>query len=37
MKIVIFGYGIEGVKLYRELLNNEKYQVIGFADNSRYK
>ncbi len=37
MKIIIFGYGMEGVKLYRELLNNEQYEFIGFADNSPYK
>lgn len=37
MKIIIFGYGMEGVKLYRELLHSEQYEVIGFADNSPYK
>lgn len=37
MKIIIFGYGMEGVKLYRELLNSKQYEVIGFADNSPYK
>lgn len=37
MKIIIFGYGMEGVKLYRELVNSGQYEVIGFADNSPYK
>lgn len=36
-KIIIFGYGYTGVKLYRKLENNEAYSVIGFADNSSYK
>lgn len=36
-KIIIFGYGYTGVKLYRKLENNEAYSVIGFADNSLYK
>lgn len=36
-KIIIFGYGLEGVRLYRELVNNGQYEVIGFADNSPYK
>lgn len=36
-QVVIFGYGFEGVKLYRELANNDQYEVIGFADNSPYK
>lgn len=36
-KVIIFGYGFEGVKLYRELINNDQYEVIGFADNSPYK
>ncbi len=37
MNIVIFGYGYEGIKLYRKLVNDNKYKVIGFADNSRFK
>ena len=37
MNIIIFGYGYEGVKLYRELEDSNKYNVIGFADNSLYK
>lgn len=37
MKIIIWGYGFEGVKLYRELAVQSKYQMIGFADNSPYK
>lgn len=37
MNIIIWGYGIEGVKLYRELVNDADYKVIGFADNSIYK
>ncbi len=37
MKIVIFGYGFEGAKLYRELKNSVQDEVIGFADNSIYK
>lgn len=37
MNIIIFGYAYEGIKLYRELMNNDKYKVIGFADNSSYK
>ena len=36
-QIIIFGYGFEGVKLYRELANRNQYEVIGFADNSPYK
>ena len=36
-QIIIFGYGFEGVKLYRELANHKKYEIIGFADNSPYK
>ncbi len=36
-KLIIWGYGFEGVKLYRELANNDQYEVIGFADNSPYK
>lgn len=36
-QIIIFGYGFEGVKLYRELANHDQYEVIGFADNSPYK
>lgn len=37
-QVIIFGYGFEGVKLYRELANNDhQYEVIGFADNSPYK
>lgn len=35
--LVIFGYGMEGVKLYRKLRTNSKYRFIGFADNSPYK
>lgn len=37
MNIVIFGYGAEGVKAYRKLVNSDRYKVIGFADNSIYK
>lgn len=37
MKIIIWGYGFEGVKLYRELAVWDKYEMIGFADNSPYK
>lgn len=37
MKIVIFGYGMAGVKLYRKLINSNNYEIIGFADNSPYK
>lgn len=36
-QIIIFGYGSEGVKLYRQLKNSDQYEVIGFADNSPYK
>lgn len=36
-KIIIFGYGFEGVMLYRELVHDERYEVLGFADNSPYK
>ena len=36
-KVIIFGYGYYGAKLYRELLNSRQYAVIGFADNSPYK
>lgn len=37
MKIIIFGYGLGGVNLYRTLMNSDQYEVIGFADNSPYK
>ena len=37
MNVVIFGYGYEGVKLYRKIKNDNEYTVIGFADNSVYK
>lgn len=37
MKVIIFGYGMDGVSLYRELVNCAKYEFIGFADNSIYK
>lgn len=37
MNIIIFGYGREGVKLYRELKSNDIYDVVGFADNSVFK
>lgn len=37
MKIIIFGYGFAGVECYRKLINNHKYEIIGFADNSKYK
>lgn len=36
-KIVIWGYGLQGVLLYRQLIAHDKYEVIGFADNSIYK
>lgn len=36
-QIIIFGYGLEGVRLFRELTNNDQYEVIGLADNSPYK
>lgn len=35
--IVIFGYGMNGAKLYLQLENNPEYQVIGVADNNIYK
>lgn len=37
MKIIIFGYGFEGVCCYRDLSSSKEYEVIGFADNSVYK
>lgn len=37
MKIVIFGYGLEGVNAYRKFADSGEYEVIGFADNSVYK
>lgn len=37
MKIIIFGYGYEGTRCYKELSNSIEYEVIGFADNSLYK
>lgn len=37
MNIIIFGYGREGINLYRELKSSNVYDVIGFADNSVYK
>lgn len=36
-QIIIFGYGLGGVKLYRELADSDECEVIGFADNSPYK
>lgn len=36
-KNVIFGYGYEGVQLYKKLLYSDRYEVISFADNSMYK
>lgn len=35
--IIIFGYGMEGVSLYRKLKNHKEYRIIGFADNSIHK
>lgn len=37
MNVFIFGYGLEGIKLYRELKSSNAYDVVGFADNSVYK
>lgn len=37
MKIVIFGYGLGGVELYRKLVATDKFKIVGFADNSIYK
>lgn len=37
MKIVIWGYCIKGVKALEVVRNIEKYEFIGFADNSIYK
>ena len=36
-KLIIFGYGSEGIKCYRKLVDSDRYEVIGFADNSPYK
>lgn len=35
--VIIFGYGLSGIEIYRKLQGNEIYDVIGFADNSIYK
>lgn len=37
MKVCIFGYGQKGVQCYRELVNRDEFEIIGFADNSIYK
>jgi hypothetical protein len=34
MNVFIWGYGFEGVKVYRELKNNNIYKILGFADNA---
>lgn len=36
-EIVIFGYGINGAKLYLQLQESLEYKVIGLADNNVYK
>ena len=35
--IVIWGYSIKGVRVLETVRNTEKYEFIGFADNSVYK
>lgn len=35
--IIIYGYGVEGIKAYQWLGKNEEFHVLGFADNSPYK
>lgn len=37
MKIVIFGYGEDGAAAYRKLMGDDKFEIIGFADNSIFK
>lgn len=35
--IIIWGYGIWGVQLFRQLKSDCRYNIIGFADNSKSK
>lgn len=35
--IVIFGYGYTGTILAKKIKNDPRYNLIGFADNSKYK
>lgn len=35
--IIIFGYGYQGTGLAKKIYRDEKYNLLGFADNSIYK